>query len=93
MGDIARSLHVSGRCVHIYAHRNAKMCMIIHWTVLRRFGFLHHPPILHCLKAITDYREVYAHLRMLVAHACMYYSQFFLLHCTKFGQNLSTFGG
>ena len=55
----------------------SKLVFSIHWTLSRKFYFLHHPKILHYLKAITDYRNVRAHLRMLRACACRYCSQTF----------------
>ena len=39
---------------------------------LRNFHFLHHHQILHCLKAITDYRNVRAIVRALRARVHTY---------------------
>ena len=37
----------------------------MHWTLLRIYYFLHHPQMLHCLEAITKYRNMHAHLCLL----------------------------
>ena len=72
------SLHVSGRCACVHALRSAKISIHIHWTIPRNFHILHDPQILHCLKVITDYRNVRVRLRVLRAPACMYCFQIFL---------------
>ena len=52
-----------------YCSRSGKIFVSIHWTLLSNFYFLHHPQFLHRLKAITKYRNVLAHLRLLCACA------------------------
>ena len=69
-------------CSHActYHLRRAKIFLSIHWTLMSKFYFLHHPRIQHCLKAITKYRNVHACLCLLCLHAYTYHSQFLLAH-------------
>ena len=62
-------------CSHAYTYRSriVKIVVRIQWTLLSNFHFLHHPQILHCLKAITKYKNVHAHLCALCLHACTNY--------------------
>ena len=75
-------------CMYIYALLHSNACTycseilkiivsIVHWTLLSNFHLLHHPQTLHCLKAITKYRNVHAYLCALRLHACIYHSQMF----------------
>ena len=63
-------------CLHAYTYcsRSWKIVVSIHWTLLSNFHFLHHPQILHCLKAIEKYRNMHAHLCTWSSYACTYTS-------------------
>ena len=69
--------HLCVLCSHAwsYCSRRAKIVVSIHWTLLSSFYFLHHPQIMLCLKAITKYRNVHAHLCVLCSHAWRYCSR------------------
>ena len=54
-------------CMHVYAnytrmHEHISQEVSIPLTILINFHFLHHPRVLHCLKAIAKLRKVHAHL-------------------------------
>ena len=70
----ASSLHVSGCRARVHARISAKID--IHYTLLINFPFLYQPQILHCLKGITNYRDVRARLRTLRAHALWAFGPF-----------------
>ena len=66
-------------CSHActYHSRSGKIIGSIHSTLLSNFHFLHRQQILHCLKAIAKYRNIYAYIVL----ACMHIS---LKKCKNF---------
>ena len=64
----ASFLHIFGRHARMHALRSAEIGMSIHWTFLRNFNF--NPKILHCLKAISNNKNVhiYTHWEPMNAH-------------------------
>ena len=71
--------HLCALCSHacVYHLRRAKLFVSKHSTILSNFNFLHHSQILHCLKAITKYKNMHACLCALRSHACTYHSIYF----------------
>ena len=59
--------------------RSGNIVFIIHWILLSKFNFLHHPQILNCLKSIAKYRNMHARLCALHLHACTYHFHFFFI--------------
>ena len=56
-------------CLHACTY-HSRRALRIHWTLLSNFHFLHHPQIMHCLKAIAKYGNmpVYANCAHMHAH-------------------------
>ena len=47
-------------------------CESIHWTLLSKFHFLHHSRILHCVKAITTYKNEQVSSPTFNYYECLY---------------------
>ena len=82
-------LNMLRMCVHVCIAFKF-VASSIHWTLLSNFLFLDHPQIVNCLKAITKYWNVHAHLHMLRMRACTICSEFWV-HSWNLLDNVSSF--
>ena len=64
-------------CMHPHACRIVKIVGNIHWILLSNFHFLHQPHVLHCLKAITKYRNVHTHFCVVCEYMLILLPNFF----------------